>query len=77
MVKSTNKKGKVTLSFTNIEWQYQLRIEKEGYQTPDRDFALPPRRPLGFRLTGGFFFVRVRHQVWLGKFSVLRFLFSL
>jgi len=33
MVKSTNKKGKVTLSFTNIEWQYQLRIEKEGYQT--------------------------------------------
>jgi tetratricopeptide (TPR) repeat protein len=33
MVKSTNKKGKVTLSFTNIEWQYQLRIEKDGYQT--------------------------------------------
>jgi tetratricopeptide (TPR) repeat protein len=33
MVKSTNKKGKVTLSFTNVEWQYLLRIEKEGYQT--------------------------------------------
>ncbi len=33
MVKTTNKKGKVTLSFANVEWRYQLRIEKEGYQT--------------------------------------------
>jgi tetratricopeptide (TPR) repeat protein len=33
MVRTTNKKGKVTFSFSNVEWQYQLQIEKEGYQT--------------------------------------------
>jgi tetratricopeptide (TPR) repeat protein len=32
MVKTTNKKGKVTLAFGNVEWRYQLRIEKDGYQ---------------------------------------------
>ncbi|MFV2071332.1 MAG: tetratricopeptide repeat protein [Thermoanaerobaculales bacterium] len=33
LVKTTNKKGSVTLSFGNVEWQYQLRLEKEGYRT--------------------------------------------
>jgi tetratricopeptide (TPR) repeat protein len=33
LVKTSNKKGKATLAFSNFEWQYQLKIEKEGYQT--------------------------------------------
>lgn len=33
LVKTTNKKGKVTLSFNNLEWKYEIRLEKEGFQT--------------------------------------------
>lgn len=33
LVKTTNKKGKVTLSFNNVAWRYQIRLEKEGFQT--------------------------------------------
>jgi tetratricopeptide (TPR) repeat protein len=33
LVKITNKKGKATLSFNNVAWRYQIRLEKEGLQT--------------------------------------------
>ena len=33
VVKTTNQKGKVTLSFGNVEWQYEIRLEKGGFQT--------------------------------------------
>jgi len=33
LVKVTDKKGKATLSFNNLAWRYQIRLEKEGYQT--------------------------------------------
>ena len=33
LVKTTNKKGSVTLSFARGDWQYEIRLEKEGYQT--------------------------------------------
>jgi tetratricopeptide (TPR) repeat protein len=33
LVKVTNKKGKATLSFNNLAWRYQIRLEKEGFQT--------------------------------------------
>ena len=33
VVKKTNKKGALTLSFGNIEWRYEIRLEKDGYQT--------------------------------------------
>jgi len=39
LVKITNKKGKATLSFNNPTWQYQIRLEKEGFQTKTE--ALP------------------------------------
>jgi tetratricopeptide (TPR) repeat protein len=40
MFKTTSKKGKVTLAFSNVEWRYQLRIEKEGYQTHNQILQL-------------------------------------
>jgi tetratricopeptide (TPR) repeat protein len=33
LVKTTNKKGSVTLSFTRPDFKYEIRLEKEGYQT--------------------------------------------
>ncbi len=33
LVKTTNKKGGVTFSFARGDWQYEIRLEKEGYQT--------------------------------------------
>jgi tetratricopeptide (TPR) repeat protein len=33
LAKTTNKKGKVTLSFNNLTWRYEIRLEKEGFQT--------------------------------------------
>jgi len=33
VVKTTNKKGGVTFSFARGDWQYEIRLEKEGYQT--------------------------------------------
>jgi len=39
LVRTTNKKGKVTLSFGRGDWQYGVRLEKEGYQTKTE--ALP------------------------------------
>ena len=33
VVKTTDQKGKVTLSFGNVEWQYEIRLEKGGFQT--------------------------------------------
>lgn len=39
LVKKTNKKGEVTLSFNNLAWQYELRLEKQGFQTKTE--ALP------------------------------------
>jgi len=32
LVKTTNKKGSVVLSFTRGDWQYEISLEKEGYQ---------------------------------------------
>jgi tetratricopeptide (TPR) repeat protein len=32
LVKTTNKKGGVTFSFARGDWQYEIRLEKEGYQ---------------------------------------------
>ena len=47
MVKTTSKKGSVTLSFSNVEWQYEIRLEKEGYQTK----AEPLRLAVGGTMT--------------------------
>jgi len=33
LVKTTNKKGGAILSFSRVDWQYEIRLEKEGYQT--------------------------------------------
>jgi len=40
LVRTTNKKGKVTLSFGRGDWQYGVRLEKEGYQTKTEPLPL-------------------------------------
>ena len=40
VVKTTNQKGKVTLSFGNVEWQYEIRLEKGGFQTKGEPLPL-------------------------------------
>ncbi len=40
VVKTTNKKGRVTLSFTNVERQYEIRLEKAGFQTKTEPLPL-------------------------------------
>jgi len=40
LVRTTNKKGKVTLSFGRGDWQYGIRLEKEGYQTKTEPLPL-------------------------------------
>ncbi len=40
VVKTTNQKGKVTLAFGNVEWQYEIRLEKEGFQTKTEPLPL-------------------------------------
>jgi tetratricopeptide (TPR) repeat protein len=44
LVKTTSKKGKVTLPFNNLEWQYEIRFEKEGFQTRTEPLRLTPGR---------------------------------
>jgi tetratricopeptide (TPR) repeat protein len=38
--KTSNKKGAVTLVFNNLEFQYDIRFEKEGYQTKSEPLYL-------------------------------------
>ncbi len=40
LVKTTNKKGSVTLSFTRGDWRYEIRLEKEGYQAKAEPLSL-------------------------------------
>ena len=40
VVKTTNQKGKVTLPFGNVEWQYEIRLEKGGFQTKGEPLPL-------------------------------------
>ena len=40
VVKTTNKKGRVTLSFGNVEWRYEIRLEREGFQTKTEPLPL-------------------------------------
>jgi len=40
LVKTTNKKGSVTLSFTRGDWRYEVRLEKEGYQAKAEPLSL-------------------------------------
>lgn len=40
IAKTTNKKGKVTLAFGNVEWRYILRLEKKGYETYTEPLSL-------------------------------------
>jgi tetratricopeptide (TPR) repeat protein len=40
VVKTTNQKGKVTLPFGNVEWQYEIRLEKGGFQTKTEPLPL-------------------------------------
>jgi tetratricopeptide (TPR) repeat protein len=47
MVKTTNKKGSVVLNLTRLEWEYEIRLEKEGYQTK----AEPLRFAIGGTVT--------------------------
>jgi tetratricopeptide (TPR) repeat protein len=47
MVKTTNKKGSVVFNLTTVEWEYEIRLEKEGYQTK----AEPLRFAIGGTVT--------------------------
>ena len=38
--KTSNKKGALTLTFNNLEWHYEIRFEKEGYQTKSEPLRL-------------------------------------
>jgi len=40
VVKTTNKKGSVTFSFTRADWRYEIRLEKEGYQAKAEPLSL-------------------------------------
>lgn len=41
LVRTTNKKGAVTLSFSNVEMRYDLRLEKDGYRPKTEPLPIP------------------------------------